>query len=136
MKLVRAVAILVGLADLAFAVWFLVGGGSMPGVDNAVYPRWVGMCSLTSAALLFLTVSDPTRYFRVLYVNAGGRALAVLAGIPAALSGHILAMVISHGALTAILVLIIIHAIKERRAGGSSAGTVKVVLKSDKKPGN
>ncbi len=141
MKLVRAVAILVGLADLAFAAWFLVGGQSMPGVDDAVYTRWVGMCSLTSAALLFMTVSDPERYFSVLFVNTGGRALAVIVGLPAAFSsGHILAVVISEGALAAVVVLVIIHAIKERRAEagdgeGDAKPVVKAVAKSDAKPG-
>ena len=141
MKLARAVAILVGLADLAFAAWFLIGGRSMPGVDNAIYPRWVGVCSLASAALLFLVISDAERYFHVLYINTGGRALAALIGIPAAvaaLSGHILAVVISEGALAAVLVLVIIHAIKERRSAegaGSARPVVRPAGKPDTKPG-
>jgi len=135
MKLARAVAILVGLADLAFAAWFLIGGRSMPGVDNAIYPRWGGVCSLASAALLFLVVSDAERYFRVLYINTGGRALAAVVGIPAALSGHILAVVISEGALAAVLVLVIIHAIKERRSAEGEEGA-KPVVRPAGKPGS
>jgi hypothetical protein len=135
MKLVRAVAILVGLADLAFAAWFLVGGRSMPGVDNAVYPRWVGVCSLASAALLFMAVSDPERYFPVIFINTGGRALAVLVGIPAALSGQILAVVISEGALAAVLVLVVIHAIKERRAAAAEGGAIAKPVTAPGKPG-
>ena len=130
MKLVRAVAILVGLADLAFGVYFLVGAGSMDTVNDVPeYARWAGVCSLASAALLFLLASDPERYFNVIFISAGGRALVALIALPA-LTRQI-HMVISEGALAAVLVLVVIHSIKERRA---AAGDAAVVVKPAKKP--
>lgn len=136
MKLVRAVAILVGLADLAFGVYFVIGAGSMDKVNLVPeYARWVGVCSLASASLLFLVASNPERFFPAVYINTGGRALIALVAVPA--FTRQIHMVVSEGALTAVLVLVIIHTIKERRAGGASAGTVKVVMKPDKpKPGS
>jgi len=136
MKLARAVAILVGLADLAFGVYFLVSAGSMDKVNLVPeYARWVGVCSLASAALLFLMASDPERYFPIVFISTGGRALVALIGIPA-LTRQI-HMVISEGALAAVLVLVIIHAIKERRSAegkGDAKPVVRPAGKPDAKP--
>jgi hypothetical protein len=129
MKLVRAVAILVGLADLAFGIYFMVSAGSMDTVSAVPeYARWVGVCSLASAALLFLIASDPERYFPVLFVATGGRALVAIIAIPAVTRQ--IHMVISESALAAVVVLVIIHAIKERRAAAGEGGDAKSVVKS------
>lgn len=119
MKLVRAVAVLVGLADLAFAVWFLVGSGGMPGVGALVYPMWAGVGLLGSAALLFLVASDPERFFPIVFIIIGGRALATVVALFVLKGIVILAVGISEGALTAILVLVILHAIRQRRAASA-----------------
>ena len=137
MKLVRAVAILVGLADLAFGIYFMVSAGSMEIVREVPeYARWVGVCSLASAAILFLIASDPKRYFPILFVATGGRALVAIIALPA-LTRQI-HMVVSESALAAVVVLVIIHAIKERRTEEGKDGevakpVVKAVAKPDKK---
>ncbi len=138
MKLVRAVAILVGLADLAFGVYFIVTAGSIDTIMKAPeYARWVGVCSLVSAALLFLVASDPERYFPVIFIATGGRALAAVMGIPA---WKQIAITISQGALAAVVVLVILHTIKQRRAvaaaemAAGGAGPAKPVTKAAAKP--
>ena len=105
------------------------------GVRSMEGVRPVAIVSIVCCLLLFLMASDPERYFPIVFISTGGRALVALIGIPA-LTRQI-HMVISEGALAAVLVLVIIHAIKERRSAEGKGGAKPVVRpagKPDAKP--
>ena len=124
MKLVRAAAVLVGLLDFGLGLWFLTSPGSFSGAEGHFEcARGVGVCCLASAALLLIVASDPERYFPVMFVIAGGHALAALVGIPAVIhGGPQLAVVVSAAALAAVLIAAIVYAVRRRR---EEMGTAK-----------
>ncbi len=121
MKLVRGAAALVGLIDLAFALLFLISpdalAGKGLGIDSFVYPRWLGLCLLASAALLFLVATDAERYLPIVFLNVGARVLVVLVGLIHIAKQPLLVITVaaSNGALSAILVAAIVYAVKQRR---------------------
>ncbi len=117
MKLVRAAAVVAGLADLGFAVLFIIKPDALydnPEVKGLIYPRWVGVCALASAVMLFIAVSDPKRYLPMIFVNAGARALVALVCLRYIVSSLALAvtMLASHGALAAILIGALVYDLK------------------------
>lgn len=130
MKLVRGAAILVGIADFAFAVAFFLSKGIAPETAGiAEYPRWLGVYRLALAALLFLVVSDPERFFPVTFVVAGAHALVALVAVPAIMRQvHI---IVSDGALAAVLVLSIAYVMKQRRSARGHEAAASVPAASD-----
>ncbi len=117
MKLVRAAAVVAGLADLGFALLFIIKPDALydnPEVKGLIYPRWVGVCALASAVMLFIAVSDPKRYLPMVFVNAGARALVALVCLRYIVSSLALAvtMLASHGALAAILIGALVYDLK------------------------
>jgi hypothetical protein len=127
MKLVKAAAVLVGLIDLAFAVLFLVRPGALAGEALApeafVYPRWLGICQLASAAMLFLVASDPERYLPVLFINLVARIIVVVVALAYITKQFVLAVTVTaaDGALAAILIAAVVYEIKRRREDAAAA---------------
>jgi len=121
MKLLRLVAALVALADIAFAFYFVASPAAVSGAESAPeLARWLAVCLGGSAAALVLVASDAERYFPVAFVDAGVRALAALVGLPAI--ARQIAVVVSQGALAALLIAAIAYEIKRRREEASVAG--------------
>lgn len=117
MKFVRAAAVIAGLADFGFAVLFIVKPDALyenMEVRGLIYPRWVGVCALASAVMLFIAVSDPKRYLPMIFVNAGARALVALVCLRYIVSSFALAvtMLASHGVLAAILIGALVYDLK------------------------
>ena len=133
MKLVRGAAVLVGLLDLAFALLFLISPQALDKDVTAVYPRWLGVCLLASAVMLFIIASDPERYLPLLYVNVGARIVAVLVGLLYITKAFTLVVTIaaSDGALSAILVAALAYAARQERAVAAPSGPER---KAEPKP--
>lgn len=134
MKLVRAAAVLAGVADLGFGILFLFMPNAFhPEMDPFVYARWVGLALVGSAATLFIVVADPRRYLPVLYVNIGTRGLATLLVLLYITHFTLfIAILPSHGFLVAILVAALVYDMK--LAEGPDSGEKKPVVKPVVKP--
>lgn len=122
MKLVRGAAVLAGLIDFVFALLFIINPEALDDPE-AVYPRWLGVCLLASAVMLFIIVSDPERYLPLLYVNIGARAVAALIGLlhfrPFVI---IITTAVSNGAPAVILVAALVYAARQARSASASSG--------------
>ena len=131
MKLVRGAAVLAGLIDFVFALLFLINPEALDDPE-AVYPRWLGVCLLASAVMLFIIVSDPERYLPLLYVNIGARAVAALIGLlhfrPFVI---IITTAVSNGAPAVILIAALVYAARQE---SSAAAPSKPAGESDSKP--
>jgi hypothetical protein len=123
MKLVRGAAVLAGLIDFVFALLFIINPEALDDPE-AVYPRWLGVCLLASAVMLFMIVSDPERYLPLLYVNIGARAVAALIGLlhvrPFVI---IITTAVSNGAPAVILIAALVYAARQARSASVSSGT-------------
>ncbi len=133
MKLVRAAAVVAGLADVGFALLFLLKPGAFhPDLYPLVYARWVGLALVASAATLFLVASAPKKYLPFLYVDIAARGLAVLLTVFYITHFTLfIAILPSHTALAAILVGALVYELKLRQQKASGGGGKK----SGQKPG-
>lgn len=123
MKLVHVAA---GVVDLGFGIIFLTSPGTLAeGAEDFVHARWLGVCLLASAAMLFIIVSDPERYLPVLYVNVGARIVAVLVGLLYLFSRQFPLVIMAaaiQGILAAVLIAAMVYAVRQERSVATPSG--------------